>query len=705
VPHFIHERARHILAKNPEMPKSMAFALATQQSHALGKSPKGYGTAKGRRTAKSKYDEPETMETRANPGGLKTEKLADALAKFAFIESLPTLTGLAAGYGPGREAAGQIASEMAPEGRAAQTGSIARNAAVIGAPIGGLAAMALAKHYGLAPRLAKVVGEHFPRGLIAEPAVEQELVHLGVPGASAIGGSIIGGGLTGAAIGGLQRLRGALPSHEEKIAAGPSPMWSRIGGAASKKPVWMAQSGFTPTGFKTPAQRLSASMDMGKVEGSAGLKPLDIGKMQQAAQNAVKTAGIPQSWPDEDISYNFDPKKKELTEEYGGASPEVMVRAKELGLVPTQLPHGKYWTAQRPVPPGQLVEARNQVIGDLTRQKTQNRGFLGKPLFGPKRQAYTEADEGLAALGNMKMGMVLLAITKTATGQKVPIRNEKEDAETGDETEPGIAKAADDGGQGGFSPNQYSGVMNPRPMKYTSGIPAWQEPPVKTAGPPGEKRAGLADFIYGLSAPPKYVKAVSDASGIPEEHVKPYVYNIRPQRFMVTPEEFARDLKPIWDIKENKYNPLQQGLTATAEGSPEEAAYLKQHGKALDEHWNAWVQGQQALRSKYTGGSKEASALSELEGEGASSLNLGQYSKPVISVLDDLRPLLLKHRGKHQEEKTAAGISTPMGRLASSKAIGAPRVTAAPGPSIAQIAKPKGYGTPMSGAKKGNNII
>jgi hypothetical protein len=46
-----------------------------------------------------------------------------------------------------------------------------------------------------------------------------------------------------------------------------------------------------------------------------------------------------------------------------------------------------------------------------------------------------------------------------------------------------------------------------------------------------------------------------------------------------------------------------------------------------------------------------------------------------------------------------------MGRLNSAKAIGAPRVTPAPGPSIAQIAKPKGFGMPMSGAKKGNNII
>ncbi len=45
MPAFIHDRAEHILAKNPKMDKSKAFAIATQQSHALGKSPKKYGTS------------------------------------------------------------------------------------------------------------------------------------------------------------------------------------------------------------------------------------------------------------------------------------------------------------------------------------------------------------------------------------------------------------------------------------------------------------------------------------------------------------------------------------------------------------------------------------------------------------------------------------------------------------------------------------
>lgn len=58
MPQWIEQRKEHLLKKNPNMPESMAWGLATQQAHALGKTPKGYGTAEGRREAKRKYDEP-----------------------------------------------------------------------------------------------------------------------------------------------------------------------------------------------------------------------------------------------------------------------------------------------------------------------------------------------------------------------------------------------------------------------------------------------------------------------------------------------------------------------------------------------------------------------------------------------------------------------------------------------------------------------
>ena len=76
MPTWIHDRAQHLLAKNPSMDKAQAFAIATQQSHALGKSPKGFGTPPGKREAKQKFDKPKKAYTKTpNPGGLETPKL------------------------------------------------------------------------------------------------------------------------------------------------------------------------------------------------------------------------------------------------------------------------------------------------------------------------------------------------------------------------------------------------------------------------------------------------------------------------------------------------------------------------------------------------------------------------------------------------------------------------------------------------------
>jgi len=58
MPAWIHDRAKRIQEENPKMPESEAWAIATQQSHATGHTPKGYGTATGKRAAKRKYDGP-----------------------------------------------------------------------------------------------------------------------------------------------------------------------------------------------------------------------------------------------------------------------------------------------------------------------------------------------------------------------------------------------------------------------------------------------------------------------------------------------------------------------------------------------------------------------------------------------------------------------------------------------------------------------
>lgn len=78
MPEWIHNRAQHIQAKNSSMPESEAWAIATQQAHATGKSPKSYGTATGRHEAKEKYKTPGDDKKTADPGGIGKKLEKDA---------------------------------------------------------------------------------------------------------------------------------------------------------------------------------------------------------------------------------------------------------------------------------------------------------------------------------------------------------------------------------------------------------------------------------------------------------------------------------------------------------------------------------------------------------------------------------------------------------------------------------------------------
>lgn len=69
----------------------------------------------------------------------------------------------------------------------------------------------------------------------------------------------------------------------------------------------------------------------------------------------------------------------------------------------------------------------------------------------------------------------------------------------------------------------------------------------------------------------------------------------------------------------------------------------------------------------------------------------GDYEVAAKPQLDNLEQKQIKMIKKHWNLPT---------KEASPKTIGNPRVTAPPGPSIAQISKPKGYGRPIPGATK-----
>lgn len=139
MPKWIHDRAEHLLAKNPSMPKSQAFAIATQQAHAVGKSPKGYGTNEGRRTAKAKYDTPKDDKKTANPGQLESAKMdkkaqvamfaafRDELTKIAANDNfLQALLKIANILPPGATAGGMMHAEGLLAGLAKKTPRLGR---------------------------------------------------------------------------------------------------------------------------------------------------------------------------------------------------------------------------------------------------------------------------------------------------------------------------------------------------------------------------------------------------------------------------------------------------------------------------------------------------------------------------------------------------------------------------------------------------
>lgn len=93
MPKWIHDRADHIRKKNPEMPKGEAFAIATQQAHAAGKTPKGYGTPEGKREAKQKYDEPKgAYEQTADPSHKRKSAAIDLHMLMGFSDELEKIS-------------------------------------------------------------------------------------------------------------------------------------------------------------------------------------------------------------------------------------------------------------------------------------------------------------------------------------------------------------------------------------------------------------------------------------------------------------------------------------------------------------------------------------------------------------------------------------------------------------------------------------
>jgi hypothetical protein len=89
MPKWIHDRAKHIRKKNPDLPEGAEWGIATQQGYATKKAPKGFGTPAGKRKAKKKYKKPaKKYEQKAAPKHKKSETVYALIALADLLDSI-----------------------------------------------------------------------------------------------------------------------------------------------------------------------------------------------------------------------------------------------------------------------------------------------------------------------------------------------------------------------------------------------------------------------------------------------------------------------------------------------------------------------------------------------------------------------------------------------------------------------------------------
>ena len=195
----------------------------------------------------------------------------EELLKCASADVLTALPGLMGGYSAGRNIAGETAAALAPEGRVTRSDNIARQAAIVGAPAGGLAGLGLALEHGDAP--LKYLKNQRTR----------QIANLALPFAGAMGGSMLGGLATGAAVGGIQQLRGSPYTEKEAFARAVDLM------KLAKGPPMLV----TPNMGKLFGQAGQTLKPNAVAQGLVGKPPAGSGGLLAGVAPKARPAGVP----------------------------------------------------------------------------------------------------------------------------------------------------------------------------------------------------------------------------------------------------------------------------------------------------------------------------------------------------------------------------------------------------------------------------
>lgn len=728
MPEWIHNRAEHLLAKNPSMSKSTAFAVATQQSHSTGHSPKGYGTKQGRRTAKRKYDTPKGDVQTANPGKLDSPKMAGkpkeasaffdefnaimkeakelipggkaegktdadypsdqiAMGEKVELEHTPDpavareisrdhleefkdyytrlkkmeeqaksdevkkegaageLGGLIAGLPAGRNIAGEVAAATAPEGRVTRSENIARQAGWVGAPAGGLGALALAHKYDASGRLARSLP---PGGLIADPATERAIIEFGVPAAAALGGSMAGGALTGLGVGGVQQLRGSPKGYgtnkksekePDKEASAFADELLKIALEAPVAPAAAPQAPSSGLGASGVVGALGAGLGLG-----AGLMALRRGKVPKG--HVVPP--VPRMAPVSEAALRAT-ESKQVQKAMSGLSPQELEMLGKSKMVQAGVPvENAYQMAQASLKPGQSMS-------DFLAKNASVTGFGSEFLIRLAFMAGGDVEGGedtlVAQVGKPKNRMAKPAMAKPPEKFKV---------------------------------KQAQIPTSPTPLG-TTGMDA-QKKLLKSQkiGTPDDPNMGI-----------KPLNAIKPPKPITIETTSPKVASVARSFFAklaFSQSQFSGGL--------SEGRPFRMTSMVQPVGSDVGPAYVM----------DPKLSGSQPAKMK------EKRAFGE-SGFGPSSItgygtrgNAGFHAsnpQPVGSgvessyvmdpKLSGSRPMKLK---KGAMTKEGGEATTPQGKLVQAQNTGQPKKTGFSGPSIAEVSKPVGFGIPLPGAKK-----
>ena len=453
-------------------------------------------------------------------------------------------------------------------------------------------------------------------------------------------------------------MRGPTHGHHKHAELKPSPMWSSIGGAASRKPAWRAQAGFTPTGMTTPAQKLQKSMNMGKVDGSAGLKPLDI-KVAEVNQMRLHPTPTLKPYSAPAPNPSFRPKLAFQMSQYSG----------DMSLPPMQYASG---------------------IPSFNNPPVKTAGPPSEKSRVKKADAAIDPDEDL------KKGL----------------------------THAGIGAGVGLGGLGGTA---VGGHFFDKAVRSEPADSVLTQRLIRGGGTPvftGKNLGVQAMFVpaqKGLGADIDSVRALHKVVGV--TGADPLKSHVVMGELANKPSVLAHELGHA-SLHKSRFgraiqNPLLVGMSplrgtaalalGAATGSSDDSRIRKagligaglMTAPQLMSEAGASLHGYRNLKA--LGASPEQlraarrallPAFGTYAGRAAGTVGVALLGSGIARALKDEPP-----------PPKVASVSSPSSQLRQSQATGAPKVSAPPGPSIAQISKPKGFGTPMSGAKKGTSII